>query len=95
MTAIHVGPVALAELADAILFLDDRRAGAGEKLRSAVDAAVLRIAEMPHTWPRVAGGLQRAPVRGYAYWIVYAYSPGRLDILSVFHSRREPRNWRE
>lgn len=89
-----IEPAAQAELAEASAFYEARESGSGVRLILAVDAAIIKIGELPNAWPKIRGGMRRCPVEGYPYWLLYSHTAEMATIMVVCHSSRRPEYWR-
>jgi toxin ParE1/3/4 len=94
MLPVRIGPAALADLADAWAWYDDKRAGLGDEFRDRVDAALVEVARDPLVWPRIHGEIRRHMVRRFPYAVFYLAEPAHIEVLAVFHFSREPKRWK-
>ena len=95
MLPVRLRPVALAELTDAWRWYEEQREGLGDEFRACVDAAMAEIARSPLMWPRARGEARRRVVRRFPYAVVYLVEPQHIEVLAVFHTSRDPKQWRE
>ena len=89
-------PAARDELREALDWYDAQRAGLGAELLDIVRAAIDRIGEFPELYPEVIPGLRRAVLSRFPYALFYRRHPTHADtmeILAVFHHRRDPATW--
>ncbi len=91
-------PEASAELEDAAVWYDQRRAGLGVELVHAVDAALDQIAQWPQIGHRVSGlpddvPVRRWPVNRFPYHVIYLEWEGIIRILAFAHDSRKPGFW--
>lgn len=89
-----IEPEALAELAEAVAFLEMQQPGSGERLVAAVNDTIRRICEYPEAWPPVDGNLRRCNVDGCSYWLVYSHTQDAATIMVVSHTSRSFEYWR-
>jgi toxin ParE1/3/4 len=88
-------PEAEAELAAAILYYEDQRAGLGTDLRREVEAAVGLIRQNPQLFPaRGADGFRKCPVRRFPYAVYYLEMEADLWVAAVAHQSRKPGYWK-
>jgi plasmid stabilization system protein ParE len=59
-----------------------------------IDDALLRIAANPYAYPTVYGTLRRAVVRRFPFAIFYEVVKDEIQVIAVFHSRRDPQKWK-
>ena len=86
-------PAAIAELRDALDWYDGQRAGLGAELGEAIDAMLVRIAANPEAFPDIGAGVRRAVIDRFPYGIFYRQLPHAMEVLAVFHHRRDPAIW--
>ena len=91
--AIVFRRAARAEFDDAADWYEQRRAGLGAAFTGAVQRILDRIAAQPDFYPRVYLGVREALVSGYPYCVYYREESGRVLVLSVFHTARDPSVW--
>ena len=83
--------VAAQEFDDSIAWYENQREGLGQEFRASIEEHFHRIAKNPERFPKVRGKVRRAVVlRRFPFVIHFLVEPGRLVILSVFHTGREP-----
>jgi plasmid stabilization system protein ParE len=87
-------PAARADLAEALLWYDHQRTGLGAELGAVVAETIRRISAHPEAFPRVEGSIRRAVLRRFPYSILYVVRPEEIEVLGVFHHRRDPSIWR-
>jgi len=90
-------PAAEADLREARDWYEQQRAGLSSELEEVVRAALDRIATHPDMYPDVVAGVRRAVLPRFPYSLFYSPHPSDrdvLEIIAVFHHRREPTIWR-
>ncbi len=88
-------PEAEEDLAEAAAWYEDHRAGLGQDLVARVRAVLTRIADSPELYGEVYCGIRRAPVRRFPYGVFYRHLRDRLQVIAIFHERRDPSAWRD
>ena len=86
-------PQAELDLDDAYHWYEIRREGLGIDFTLQVDEILHRLERNPEMYPVVHGEIRRAVVRRYPYAIYYVVDAGRVEILAIVHSSRNPRAW--
>jgi plasmid stabilization system protein ParE len=87
--------VAEKEFDDSIAWYESQRAGLGREFRAAIEQYFQRIADNPERFPKIRGEVRRAVVlRRFPFVIHFLIESGRIVILSVFHTSREPKQLR-
>lgn len=87
-----LGPAADAEFGEAAAWYE-RRAGLGEAFIERVQEALDRIGQMPELHATVYRDIRRASVRRFPYSVLYRVLPGRIEVIAVFHDKRNPKTW--
>jgi len=81
------------ELRDGYDWYEGRRAGAGATFLAAVQAALDHIAAFPQSGRVMLDDIRRVLVLKYPYVIFYREVGGRILVISVFHTSRDPAIW--
>jgi plasmid stabilization system protein ParE len=91
--AIDFRPEAELEVEAAYGWYEEQWPGLGSQFLLALGAAVIRAAENPLLFPKVARRTHRAVLRRFPYVVFYVIEGRRLVITGVFHGHRDPRDW--
>ena len=95
MTAtIIVQPEAEADLAEAFLWYEARRAGLGAEMIGEAGLAFSRIAEHPLRPRALYRDTRRVHLRRFPYVVLYIARGDHVFVLAVLHERRSPRMYR-
>src|SRR5262249_15118334 len=81
------------DLDEAAQWYEKRAKGLGKDLVARVCEVLNRIRATPKLFPEAAEGLRRAPVKRFPYSIFYRDRPDRIEVVCVFHNRRDPTVW--
>ena len=82
------------EMRQAACWLDAGRKGRGMAFTNAVISQLKRIAERPDAWPLISRRVRQSPIPRWKHFsIFYEMLGDRIEILSVFHASREPKDW--
>lgn len=65
----------------------------GVDFEDEVEHVLATIAAQPKRYPVIHRDIQEAPVRRFPYCDYYRVRRGRLIILAVFHTSRDPAEW--
>ena len=87
-------PAAFDELREARDWYETQRAGLGDELGKIVAQTLDLIAAQPEAFPEVVPGVRRAVLTRSPYGTSYRRIPDALEVLAVFHHRRDPTIWR-
>ena len=88
-----VRPEAEAEMTDAFDWYEDRVLGLGSDFLLCVDAVLNAILRNPQHYPRVHRIVRRALTRRFPYEVFFVEDDERIVVLSVFHTKRNPKRW--
>jgi len=58
-----------------------------------IRSVLARVGGNPDLYPEVESGVRRAPVRRFPYGVLYRRRGGRVEVIAVFHDRRDPAIW--
>jgi len=83
------------DLAGAVGWYKDQRAGLGEEFLGAVEASFDAIQEFPEMFAPLHGEVRRAVVSRFPYAVFYRIEPKRVVVLAVLHMARDPKLWPE
>ena len=81
------------EFDEAANWYEQRRPGRGAKFTAAVRELLGRIAEQPELYAQVYEDVREALVTRYPYCVYYRIDEGRILVLAVFHTARDPAIW--
>ena len=98
MTDVRFAPEVTDELAEAVLWYEDRRLGLGRELLDEIEAVLPLIAERPRSFPRLQGvdpalEIRRALLPRFPYALVFLVREEEVRILAVAHLKRRPGYW--
>ena len=91
---IRFTPEADAELAEAREWYSHQRQDLDLEFMQCIDNALSRIVDNPHLFPIVYRNLRRAVVRRFPFAVFYEITANEVQVVSVFHSRRDPEVWK-
>jgi toxin ParE1/3/4 len=91
---VAVEPEAALELADAIAWYESRRRGLGLEFARVVRAGFAALERTPELGPVVHNQIRQVVLRRFPYALYYVVEPDRIAVLAVFHTRRNPADWR-
>lgn len=81
------------ELTAAFDWYNARRAGLGRRFVAAVQSAFTALAANPRMHAVVMADVRKAVVRGFPYCVYYRPHDDRIEVISVFHTSRDPAEW--
>ena len=81
------------EFDDAIDWYDQQQSGLGEEFESEVQRSLETILNMPMMFAIVHRDLREAWVRRFPYGIYYRVEPGRIVVVAIVHTSRDPSIW--
>lgn len=83
------------EFDEAFDFYESRRAGLGVDFVSRVQQVFDRIAANPQIHATVFADIRKAVVRRFPYSVFYRADATRVEVIAVFHSKRDPSVWKK
>lgn len=84
---------AQAEFDEAFDYWEDQRPGLGVDFAARVQQGFDRIAANPKMHALVFADIRKAVVTRFPYTIFYRSDDVRVEVIAVFHSRRDPSVW--
>jgi len=84
---------AATELAEAVAWYEDRRAGLGLELLDTVDTLQVLLLRHPELGIEVRPRIRRALLRRFPYGVFYTISADAVRILAIVHSHRHTARW--
>ncbi len=89
---VILGPAAAREFDEAAAWYQ-QHAGRGEKFVDQVQKALDRIGQMPELYAVVYQDIRRVRVQQFPYNIYYRALFDRIEVIAVFHHKRNPKTW--
>ena len=86
-------PEAEAELTDARQWYTHQRQNLDLEFMQCVDDTLSRVVANPHSFPVIYRNLRRAIVRRFPFAVFYEVTDDEIQVVAVFHSRRNPEKW--
>lgn len=83
-----------AELAEAREWYAHQRKDLDAEFMQCIDETLARIARDPSLYPIEYRSLRRAVVRRFPFAIFYEVAIDEIQVVAVFHSRRNPQIWK-
>jgi plasmid stabilization system protein ParE len=90
-----LAPEAEEDISSAYGWYEDRRPGLGEDFLSAVDACLEAIRRQPEMHAVVIESYRRALLRRFPFGVFYEHLGDRVIVYGVFHTSRDPQQWRQ
>ena len=91
---IRFSPEADNELAEARQWYAHQRADLDLEFMQSIDDALSRIVAGPVQYPNIYKSLRRIVVRRFPFAIFYEVAADEIQVIAVFHSRRDPERWK-
>lgn len=92
---VRFTPEAAREMREARRWYDARRPDWGKVFLKRIEECTRAIQEMGRRFPVAQSEIRRARVRQFPYEVIYAHSPTEVPIYAIFHSARDPQNWKD
>jgi len=90
---IRLHPQAQMEFDDAIEWYERERRGLGHAFVLRVNEVLNRIRRTPEIHGRVFEDVRCTRVHRFPYSVYYRIQKDWIEVLSVFHAKRDPRDW--
>jgi plasmid stabilization system protein ParE len=91
---IRFTPEADTELAEARQWYAHQREDLDLEFMDCIDDALSRLISNPHLYPTVYRSLRRIVVRRFPFAVFYEVTTDEIQVIAVFHSRRDPERWK-
>ena len=91
---IRFTPEADAELTEARSWYSHKRQDLDLEFMQCIDDVLGRVVSDPYSFPVVYRHLRCAVVRRFPFAIFYEIAANEVQVVSVFHSRRNPEVWK-
>jgi plasmid stabilization system protein ParE len=86
-------PEASAEMLESARFFDEKSAGLGSDLITAIQESTRRIAKFPESGPIEKWNIRKCLVRGFPFTLLYEAGQDQIYIVAVMHQHRRPGYW--
>jgi plasmid stabilization system protein ParE len=83
-----------AEFGEAQAWYEERSPGLGQAFVTNIQAAIERIRRSPLQFPAVDREVRRALTRRFPFGVFYLAEEDCVVVIAVFHSSRNPREWK-
>jgi plasmid stabilization system protein ParE len=80
---------------DGFDWYETQRPGLGRRFSDAVEATLRGVAAHPTRFAIVHADVRKATVKRFPYAVLYRADPQRVEVLAVFHAKRDPAVWRD
>lgn len=86
-------PDVQAEVDEAYDWYERQRPGLGADFLRALDEVFLRLSATPQVHAVIHQNVRRALPRRFPYGVYYRVLAGRVEVIAVQHTRRDPSSW--
>jgi plasmid stabilization system protein ParE len=87
-------PEAEEDLKETVIWYENNKKGLGARFLLAVDAAVQSIVRYHQAYPLVYKNYRKKIIRRFPFQIIYTIEENNIEVLAVFHSSRNPDEWK-
>jgi len=91
---VEYHPLAIEELEEAALYLEDQVYGLGFEFDAEYYASLKRILRKPLTYREVYKDVRKVNLRRFQYGILYVVEGNKVIVIAVTHLKREPFYWK-
>ena len=81
------------EISEAYDWYEEQGRGLGEDFLAAVQVVLDRIEKDPEIHAPIYQAVRHIRVKRFPYAVYYRIEPGRIVVIAVHHSKRNPKNW--
>jgi len=92
---IRLHPVAEVEIWEAVDWYDEQQPDLGKAFARELEVMVTAIRSSPFQFPEVAIHKRKAVLQRFPYMVIFEVDPEVIYILAVFHTSRDPAEWKE
>lgn len=89
-----VRPDAESDISEAYQWYESQKIGLGSDFLMCIEATIDAIERNPKLYPKVHKNVRRALIRRFPFGIFYIVEETKIIILSIFHVRRDPKQWK-
>jgi len=90
-----IRPAAETELTEAYRWYEAQRQGLGLEFLFSIEAALALIQRTPELHPLIHKQVRRALIRRFPFGVFYVVDEDTIQVLAVFHGKRNPKRWME
>jgi plasmid stabilization system protein ParE len=83
------------DVADAVVWYEDERAGLGNQLLDEIGLVMERVAHSPFQFPQIRSEVRRALLRRFPYSVYFRVSDETVDVIAVLYQHRDPKTWQK
>jgi plasmid stabilization system protein ParE len=91
---IRFTPEADTELTEARRWYSHKRQDLDLEFMQCIDDVLARVVSNPYSFPVVYRHLRSAVVRRFPFVVLYEVTANEIQVIAVFHSRRNPEVWK-
>ncbi len=89
---VILSPAAAQDFEEAAAWYE-QHARLGERFVERTEEALSRIAAMPELHAMIHQNVRGVRVAGFPYNVYYRILNDRIEVLAVFHNKRDPKTW--
>jgi plasmid stabilization system protein ParE len=86
-------PAVQGEVDEAYRWYERQRSGLGEDFLAAIEEVFERIRQSPGIHQAVYRDVRRGLPKRFPYGVYYRVHADRVEVIAVYHSRRDPSGW--
>lgn len=83
------------EMHEAVEWYESQRVGLGDQFLLAVESRLERVRSAPLRFPLIGDNVRSVRTRRFPFSILYTISEDVIRVISVFHERRDPLQWKK
>lgn len=95
MTPYRFTSSALTELAQAVLYYEEREEGLGATFLDDIEATLSRVLLHPLAWHQLSSRTRRCRTHRFPFGLIYQIRQNEILVTSVLDLRRDPKSWKD
>jgi toxin ParE1/3/4 len=88
-------PAAIDDLSHAHAWYETQRAGLGAAFLEEIQRQLEQVCRSPERFAKVNRQVREALIHQFPFAIYFVSTKSSIDVISIFHSSRDPEEWRK
>jgi plasmid stabilization system protein ParE len=90
---LEITPEAEADIKQAYSWYESQHIGLGQNFLTCLEQVIVRISRSPEIHAITYRHVRQTLLRKFPYVVCYVFENDRVEVIAVFHGRRDPMNW--
>ncbi len=91
---IIILPFAEQDIRDSVAYYNEKDPAITAQFLNLLDKIFTIICTKPVAFPIAYQNIRKFAISGFAYNVFYISEPGSIFVVAVFHTKRNPRQWK-